>query len=149
MFKKIQSVSSAHFYSTSLPDMTRLLKQRAHGFISLQSFGGIWTQNVNIFHLDGIISFSRSSRLLYFPKNSIGPLLVAKIGMVFFRGIHKSVANIFFGLGRWTLCPSKSNRKSLHLINSGDHRKSFKYATSHSSQPWYANPSILSDSRIN
>ena len=56
--------------------------------------------NVKMFHLDDIISFSRSSCVLYFPTNSMGPLLVAKTGIVFSRETHISVENIFFGLGR-------------------------------------------------
>lgn len=60
----------------------------------------------------------------------IGALLVPKIARLFDRSFKRSVGNWFLGRGKLTFWPSKSNKKSLHTIHSGDHRKSFRKATS-------------------
>ena len=60
----------------------------------------------------------------------IGALLLPKIARLFDRSIKRSVGNWILGRGKLTFWPSKSNKKSLHAIHSGDHRKSFRKATS-------------------
>ena len=68
-------------------------------------------------HHVAIISLSRSSRLLYLPIHSMGAFSVPSIGKVLSQVIAKSVACIFFGLGRWTFWPSSNSRMSFHAIS--------------------------------
>ena len=69
------------------------------------------------FHHLAIISLSRSSRLLYLLIHSMGAFSVPNIGKVLSEVIAKSVAYIFFGLGRWTVWPSSNSRMSFHAIS--------------------------------
>ena len=101
-----------------------LLKHFGQGPIS--SGVSICFVNLKVIHQEDIMSHSLCSLTLYFPIYSIPVLLVAKNGIVFERSMHMSVANWFFGLGRWTVYHSKSKKKSAQAIISVDHLESFK-----------------------
>ena len=69
---------------------------------------GIWFLKQSTFHLEDIISVSRSSRTLSLPIHSIGLFDVAKNGILLSHKIVRSLENWFLGQGRFTVCPSKS-----------------------------------------
>ena len=84
----------------------------------------IFAWKVKSFHLDAIISVSRSSHILYLPKYSIE--LFEKNGILCSRGIFRSVLKWFLGRGKFTACPSNSSKKSLQSIHSWLYVKSFR-----------------------
>ena len=95
----------------------------------------IFAWKVKSFHLDAIISVSRSSHILYLPNNSIDLFEVAKNVILCSRGIFRSVLKWFLGRGKFTACPSNSSKKSLQSIHSWLYVKSFRWAASCSSKP--------------
>ena len=85
----------------------------------------------NICHLEAIISVSLLSCKLNLPTYLTELLLVAKITGLFDLSIRGSDANWFLGRRKLTVWPTiSSNKKSLHAILPGDHRKSLRKATS-------------------
>ena len=80
-----------------------------------------------------LISFSRSSVLLYLPISLIAPLLVVNMGMSL--SMDKSELKRCFGARRCTLWRSSRKRKSFHSIRSLVQQKSFKKITSAFSAP--------------
>ena len=122
-----------HFFqrsssSGSAPNKTNSPKHLEQGFIT-RGRSISWKKEKN-YHLEAIISVSLSSCKLNLPTYLIGLLLVAKIARLFDLSIRGSDANWFLGRGKFTVWPSSSNKKSLHAILSGDHRKSLRKATS-------------------
>ena len=85
----------------------------------------------NICHLEAIISVSLLSCKLNLPTYLTELLLVAKITGLFDLSIRGSDANWFLGRRKLTVWPTiSSNKRSLHAILPGDHRKSLRKATS-------------------
>ena len=121
-----------HFFqlsssSGSAPNKTNSAKHLGQGFITRGR--SISWKKENICHLEAITSVSLLSCKLNLPTDLIGPLLVAKIARLFDLSIRRSDANWLLGRGKCTVWPSSSNKKSLHAILSGEHRKSLRKAT--------------------
>ena len=121
-----------HFFqlsssSGSAPNKTNSAKHLGQGFITRGR--SISWKKENICHLEAITSVSLLSCKLNLPTDLIRPLLVAKIARLFDLSIRRSDANWFLGRGKCTVWPSSSNKKSLHAILSGEHRKSLRKAT--------------------
>ena len=69
----------------------------------------------------------------------MGPLILAKNGMVFFRSMQMYVAYMFFGREILVVWPFNNKRKAFHVTFSAFHLKSWTYAISHCSK---SNPCI-------
>ena len=101
--KKVQKTTFTKLQSMSDPCIINLTKQLGHLGKFLIFSRGIRFLKQNTFHLEDIISVSRSSSTLYLPIYSIGLFGVAKSGIVLSRKIVRSLENWFLERGRFTL----------------------------------------------